>query len=111
MLIEVSTDGTIQDDKNFSAEVKVVVCAELDRYSNGISRVDVYLSGANGQTAGYGDKCCLIKARRDGREPIVVMHQEGTMGQAILGGMYRLQHSIERAFGNQSNRSDFRDHH
>ena len=68
MLIEVSTDGTIQDDKNFSAEVKVVVCAELDRYSNGISRVDVYLSGANGQTAGYGDKCCLIKARRDGRE-------------------------------------------
>ena len=45
----------------------------------------MHLSDSGGDKAGHDDKCCKIEARRGGREPIVVTHQEATMDQAIRG--------------------------
>jgi hypothetical protein len=44
MLIEVRTDGNIKGSEQFSAEVKAVVHAALDRYGDRLRRVDVHLS-------------------------------------------------------------------
>ena len=99
MLIEVRTDGNIQGSEQLSDEVKTVVQTTLDRFSDRIRRVDLYLSDATGNKAGHDDKCCKIEARRDGREPIVVTHHEATMDQAIRGAVHSLKKSVESAFG------------
>ena len=111
MLIEVRTDGNIKGSEQSSDEVKAVVHAALDRYGDRIRRVDVHLSDAVGHKAGHDDKCCMIEARRDGREPIVVTHQESTMEQAIHGAIHTLKKSVESALGKESARDNPRDHH
>jgi len=110
MLIEVRTDGNIQGSEQFSDHVKTVVQAALDRFGDRIRRVDVHLSDAAGNKAGHDTKCCKIEARRDGREPIVVTHQETTMDQAIDGAVHSLKKSVESAFGKESASDQLRDH-
>jgi hypothetical protein len=111
MLIEVRTDGNIKGSEQSSAEVKADVHAALDRYSDRIRRVDVHLSDAIGNKPGHDDKCCMIEARRDGREPIVVTHQDSTLEQAIQGAIHNLKKSVESAFGKETTRDHLRDHH
>jgi hypothetical protein len=111
MLIEVRTDGKIKDSEQSSDEVKAVVHAALDRYGDRIRRIDVHLSDAIGHKMGHDDKCCMIEARRDGREPIVVTHQESTMQQAIHGAIHNLKKAVESALGKETTRNHLRDHH
>ena len=111
MLIEVRTDGNIKGSEQSSDEVKAVVHAALDRYGDRIRRVDVHLSDAVGHKAGHDDKCCMIEARRDGREPIVVTHRESTMEQAIHGAIHNVKKSVESALGKETTRDHLRDHH
>ncbi len=109
MLIEVRTDGNIKGDEQSSEEVKAVVHAALDRYADRIRRVDVHLSDAIGLKTGHDHKCCMIEARRDGREAIVVTHQESTMKQAIHGAVHNLKKSVESALGKESARDHLRE--
>lgn len=111
MLIEVRTDGNIQGSEQLSEEVKTVVQAALDRFGSRIRRVDVHLSEATGNKTGHDDKCCMIEARRDGREPIAVTHHEATMNQAIGGAVHSLKKSVESAFGRESTSDHLRDRH
>ena len=102
MLIEVRTDGNIQGSEQLSDHVKTVVHAALDRFGDRIRRIDVHLSDEIGSKIGHGDKCCMIEARRDGHEPVVVTHRETTMDQAIRGAVHSLRNSIESACGKES---------
>jgi ribosome-associated translation inhibitor RaiA len=110
MLIEVRTDGNIRGSEQFSDHVKTVLQTALDRFGDQIRRVDVHLSDAISNKIGHDDKCCMIEARRDGREPIVVTHQGTTMDQAIHGAVDSLKKSVESAFGKEST-LDRRDRH
>jgi ribosome-associated translation inhibitor RaiA len=94
MLIEVRTDGNINGSEQFSDHVKAKVRTALHRYGDRIRRIDVHLSDTVGNKTSHDDKCCVIEARRDGCEPIVVTHQESTMDQAIHGAVHRLKKSV-----------------
>ena len=111
MLIEVRTDATIEGSEQSSAEVKAEVLAALDHYGDHIRRVDVHLSDAVGHKTGHDDKSCMIEARRDGREPIVVTHRENTIEKAIRGAIHDLKRSVESALGKEAARDHRRDHH
>jgi Sigma 54 modulation protein / S30EA ribosomal protein len=111
MLIEVRTDGNIQGSERFSEHVKTLVHAALDRFGDRIRRIDVHLSDAVGNKTGHDDKCCMIEARCDGREPIVVTRQEATIDQAIHGAVASLKKSVESAFGKEATLDHLRDRH
>jgi hypothetical protein len=109
MLIEVRTDGNIQGSEQFSDHVKALVHAALDRFGDRIRRVDVHLSDAVGNKTGHDDKCCMIEAHRDGREPIVVTRREATVDQAIHDAVDSLKKSVESAFGKEATLDHLRD--
>ena len=111
MLIEIRTDGNIKGSEQSSAEVKAMIHVALDRYGDFIKRVDVHLSDTAGHKTGHDNKCCMIEARRDGHEPIVVTHQKDTMERAIHGAIHNLKKSLESALGKESTRDQLRDHH
>ena len=111
MLIEVRTDGNIPGGEQFSDHVKAVVRAALDRHGDSIRRVDVHLSDAIGDKTGHDDKCCMIEARRDGCEPIIVTDRNSTLEKAIQGAVHNMKKSVESAFGKESIRDHLRDHH
>lgn len=111
MLIEVRTDGNIQGSEQLSDHVKAVVHAALGRFGDRIRRIDVHLSDEIGNKVGHDDKCCMIEARRDGREPIVVTHRETTMDQAIHNAVHGLKTSIESAFAKEPGSAHHRSQH
>jgi hypothetical protein len=87
------------------------VQAAFDRFSDRIRRVDVHLSDAIGNKTGHDNKSCMIEARRDGREPIVVTRHEATIDQAIQRAVHDLKTSVESAFGKESTVDHGRDRH
>jgi ribosome-associated translation inhibitor RaiA len=99
MLIEVRTDGNINGGEQFSDRVEVELRTALHRYGDRIRRIDVHLSDAVGNKTSHDDKCCIIEARLDGREPIVVTHQESSLDQAIHDAVHKLKKSIDSALG------------
>ena len=110
MLIEVRTDGNIQGSEQLSDHVKALVHTALDRFGDHVRRIDVHLSDEVGGKTGHDDKCCMIEARRDGHEPIVVTHRESTMDQAIRSAIHSLKNSIESASGKESDSAHRRRH-
>jgi Sigma 54 modulation protein / S30EA ribosomal protein len=94
-----------------SDHVKAEVRTALHRYGDRIKRVDVHLSDAVGNKTSPDDKCCMIEARRDGYEPIVVTHQETSMEQAIHGAIHELKKSIDSALGKEFTQDHLRDRH
>ena len=111
MLIEVRTDGNIDGGEQFSDRVKAELRTALHRYGDRIRRIDVHLSDAVGNKTSHDDKCCMIEARLDGREPIVVTHQESSMDQAIHGAVHKLKKSIDSTLGKESTLDHLRDRH
>ena len=111
MQIEVRTDSNIEGSEQSSAEIKTMIIGALDRYGDRIRRIDVHLSDVIGHKTGHDDKCCMIEARRDGHEPIVVTHRENTIGPAIHGAIHKLKKSVESALGKETSRDLLRDHH
>jgi hypothetical protein len=111
MLIEVRTDGNINGSEQFSDHVKALVLAALHRHGDRIRRIDVHLSDAVGNKTSHDDKRCVIEARRDGCEPILVTHQESGMDQAIHGAVQKLKKSVDSALGKESSLDHLRDRH
>ena len=111
MLIEVRTDNNIKRSEQSSAEVKAMVHAALDRHGYPIRRINVHLSDAIGQKTGHDDKCWMIEAHCDHREPIVVTQHESTMERAVHGAIHHLKKSVESVLGKDSTRNHLREHH
>lgn len=110
MLIDVRTDDRVKGSAQSSDQVKAAVHAALDRFGDRVRRVDVHLSDAISNKTGLDHKCCMIQARCDGREPIVVTHQEATMEKAIHDAVRGLKNSLESVFGKEASLRNRRDH-
>jgi ribosome-associated translation inhibitor RaiA len=108
MLIEIRTDSNIEAGKKLTDHLKGVVQSALKRFGGRVRRVDVHLSDAISNKTGYGDKCCMMEARLDGREPVAVTQQASTIEQAIREAVQKLKRSIESALGHDSQRRDIR---
>jgi hypothetical protein len=106
MLIEVRTDNNIEAGEKLIDHLKGVVQGALERFDGRIRRVDVHLSDAISNKRGHDDKCCMMEARLDGREPVAVTQQASTVEQAVREAVHALKRSIESALGHDSQRRD-----
>ena len=111
MLIEIRTDSNIEGGEKLTDHLKGVVQSALERFDGRIRRVDVHLSDAISNKRGHGDKCCMMEARLDGREPVAVTQHATTVEQAIHDAVHTLKRSIESALGHDSLSEQRRDIH
>jgi len=88
MLIEIRTDSNIEAGEKLTDHLKGVVQGALGRFDGRIRRVDVRLSDAISNKRGHGDKCCMMEARLDGREPVTVTQQASTVEGHSRCGSY-----------------------
>ncbi|MGY1424542.1 HPF/RaiA family ribosome-associated protein [Lysobacter sp. A289] len=99
MKIQLNTDSNIQGDDALAAHVEGVVTDALGRFSTQVTRVEVHLSDLNAAKGGGGDKQCMMEARLEGRQPMAVTHQAGTMRAAITGATGKLQRLLASSLG------------
>ncbi len=100
MQIQVNTDSNIECHEALVAQVSGVVESALSQFSDHITRVEVHLSDENSdKKGGSGDMRCMMEARLEGRQPIVVTDQAETLDQAIDGAADKLTSLIESIIG------------
>jgi ribosome-associated translation inhibitor RaiA len=99
MLVQVNTDNHVKVSENFGWEIDALVNDKLSRFGDQITRVEVHLSDENSTKNGERDKRCLMEARLEGMDPIVVTEKNDTVMQAINGAISRMKAAIENARG------------
>jgi hypothetical protein len=110
MLIEIRTNGSVEEAETLSDQVNKIVQSTLDRFKDRIRRVDVHLSDVVSNKSGHDDKRCMMEARLVGCEPIVVTQQATSVDQVVHDAAHTLKKSIESVLGRESTLEQRRDH-
>lgn len=99
MQIQLNTDSHITGTAELTAEVEQKVSNALNRFSERITRVEVFLSDVNSAKSGPDDKRCVIEARVAGLSPISASHQAPAVALALDGSLEKLSSALDSAVG------------
>ena len=95
MQVLLNTDPHTDGRHQMADHLESLVKDALGRFGPNITRVEAYLSDANGHAkAGPDDIHCKLEARLVGLEPVVVSDHAGTAHQAIGGAVGKLQRAV-----------------
>jgi ribosome-associated translation inhibitor RaiA len=97
MHIQVNTDRNTEGSEKLSQYVEETVEHTLNRFSDRITRVEVFLSDQNSsQKGGDNDKRCVMEARLAGLQPITVSDDSATYDQALDGAVKKMRKTLSR---------------
>lgn len=100
MKIQVNTDRNIDATEGLAAMVEAEVRSALDRFESRLTRVEVHLGDADGQkNSGTADKQCLLEARPEGMQPVVVTSVATSVEQACRDAARKMQSLLTSTFG------------
>jgi ribosome-associated translation inhibitor RaiA len=108
MNIQINTDHNIQGNEALIGKFSITIKNALSRMSDHITSVQVHLSDENADKKGKNDKRCMLEARLEGRQPIVVTENAETLNQALDGSIDRLKNMIESIAGRQRDHRSFK---
>jgi len=111
MNIKINTDHNIQGNVALITKFSSTIKSALNRMSDHITSVQVHLSDENGNKSGKNDKRCMLEARLEGRQPIVVIDHAATLNQALDGAIDKLISMIESILGRQRDRRSRKTQH
>jgi len=103
MIIQINTDNNVTVHEAFETELNDKIAEKLHRFAGQLTRVEVHLSDENGSKEGQRDKRCLMEARMEGMQPIVVTEMNDTLMQAINGAIVKLKTALDSAVGKVRN--------
>jgi ribosome-associated translation inhibitor RaiA len=103
MLVEVNTDKNIKNSERLIEYCKSMVEAELNRFSENITRVEIHLSDENGEKGGDDDKRCLIETKLKGKSPVAVKNTASNIDDAISGALDKITKVLETSLDKMRN--------
>lgn len=103
MLVEVNTDKNIKNSERLIEYCKSMVEAELDRFAEHITRVEIHLSDENGEKGGDDDKRCLIETKLKGKSPVAVKNTAANVDDAISGAIDKIVKVLETSVDKMRN--------
>ena len=100
MKIQVNTDRHVEGSEALVQMVEAEVQSALERFEDRLTRVEVHLSDENGENdVGGADKRCLLEARPEGMQPVVVTETADNVEQALLSATQKMQNLLNSKFG------------
>lgn len=103
MIVEVNTDKHIKNSERLIEYCKSMVEAQLDRFSENITRVEIHLSDENGERGGDDDKRCLIETKLKGKSPVAVKNTASNIDDAISGAIDKISKVLETSIDKMRN--------
>ena len=103
MTIQINTDNNLNVHEAFGNKLDDLLSEGLSRFSEHITRLEVHLSDENGSKNALNDKKCLLEARLEGRQPIVVTQVANNYEQAVHGAIDKLKSSLDTIIGRLRN--------
>ena len=99
MQIQINTDHHTEGHEALVAWATGEIKNALSHFSAHITRVVVHLNDENGHKNGTNDLRCVMEARLEGRQPLVVTQHAQTLYQSITGATDKLNRLIENTLG------------
>ena len=103
MEIQFNTDNNIKVSNELRVSLTSLISNELSRFNDHITRLEVHLSDEDGHKDGQNDKRCMIEARLEGMQPIVVTNHADSHELAVTGAVDKLKSSIDTIEGRLRN--------
>jgi ribosome-associated translation inhibitor RaiA len=103
MTIQFNTDNNVTGSAGLTAPLTDLISDKLNRFSEKITRVEVHLKDENGNKVGQNDIRCLLEARMEGKQPIVVTNSANTRQNAVEGAIGKLKTSLDTIIGRERN--------
>jgi len=104
MKIQINTDNNIEGSDLLTQQTQAVVESALERFTQQITRVEVHLSDENSSHKGGTDKRCVMEARLEGMQPVVVTDQAEHIEQAVHGAAGKLEKLLDHELDKLNNR-------
>lgn len=103
MNVQINTDKNATAGEELRDSLMVLISEPLKRFDNQITRVEVHLSDEDGGKDGHKDKRCLLEARLEGLQPVVVTEQADTYEKAVKGAVDKMKTSLSTMLGRLRN--------
>ena len=103
MIIQFNTDHNIAGREAFETKITNLLNDGLSRFSHQMTRIEVHLSDENANKSGFNDKKCLLEARLEGMNPIVVSDHAQNHELATKGAIHKLKAAIDSKIGQLKN--------
>lgn len=104
MQIQFNTDKTISGNERNQEYFTTLISKGLGRFEDHLTRVEAHLSDENGEKSGTNDIKCLLEARVEGKQPVVVTNNGDTVEKAISGAIDKMKNSLTTIIGRKQNR-------
>jgi len=104
MLLQINTDNRVDGNESVIADLEAGLRAQLCRFENRLTRIEIHVSDVNADKSGAKDKRCMLEARPNGLAPLSVTNEAATVEQAVAGAADKLLVVLERTFGKLTNR-------
>ena len=78
--------------------IEGTIARSLERFSERLTRVEVFLQDVNGEKGGV-DRQCTLEARPRGLDPLAASHQAATAREALSGAVSKLERVLDARFG------------
>jgi Sigma 54 modulation protein / S30EA ribosomal protein len=98
-------DVLINTDNHVSLmpESRSFIVAEVDRalgrFSNRVTRAEVYLSDENAEKGGTNDKRCVIEVRPSSMQPVSASDKAATVEEATTSAAQKMRRLLDSTFG------------
>jgi nitrogen-specific signal transduction histidine kinase len=99
MKIQFNTDKNISGDERSDQHFTSLILKSLDRFQSLVTRVEVHLSDENAGKNGINEIKCILEARIEGKQPIAVSSQAGTIESAFSTALDKMKSSLETIVG------------
>lgn len=99
MHIQINSDKNIDININSKQIYKSKTEKKLERFENIISRIEVHLSDENAEKSGLNDKKCLIEARMQNRQPIIVTDTSDVIEKSFASALNKLTRKLDTIVG------------
>ena len=96
MTIILNTDKNIEGHERLENYVKDTISAELERFNDYVTRIEVHLSDENGDKEGGDDKKRVLEARVKGKQPIAVTSHDDAVERALYSAIEKMQTSLDK---------------
>ncbi len=101
--IQLNTDKNIPGDERLESYLSSIIEEDLSRFSDHITRIEIYLADENSHKKGTDDKRCTLEARLKDRQPIAVTSHATTVEKAVTDALEKLNGSISTIYGRLKN--------
>lgn len=99
MQVQVNASNGIENKEALDRWADEFLNESLARFKQEITRVEVQLSDANTGKKGVAARRCMLEARLNGHEPLVVNHHGETQDEAFRGATQKLIKLLEHTLG------------